>query len=205
VALAWDPAFGHGEAAFEAVSAAAERLRGFARWPTVEEIDLALADLARVRFVVQAPKSRRRRGAIDAAALYDGRISVEGVVPTRPRSWHDLMNALVWASFPRSKRALHARLYRAMRERLAAPATRLPNARTREQDLLAMLDEGGVLSITDSHGVERRFVFGHAILEHRLEGIDVRPRDIVLRAERAIEGVADADALLARWLEDGGS
>ena len=40
---------------------------------------------------------------------YDARIALERVVPTRARSWHDLLNALVWATFPRAKLALHAR------------------------------------------------------------------------------------------------
>jgi hypothetical protein len=210
-AVSWDPRFGIGDRAFESVDAAAKRLRRFSAWPSVEDIDRALADLvAPIRFVVQAPKTRRRRGPVDAALLYDGRISVEGVVPTRARSWHDLLNALVWASFPKSKRALHARQHRAMCARIGASIRRLPNARTREQDLLAMLDEGGVLTIVGSDGFEQRFVFGHAILEHRLAGLDARPRDISLRSDAVLPPTLDArralaDALLTTWLEQGGS
>jgi hypothetical protein len=96
--------------------------------------------------VLQAPRPRgRRRQALRTAdELYDGRIA-QGAVPTRARSWHDLLNALVWATFPRSKRALHGRQHALLAARTAGPFARLPGARTREQDCLALVDEGGVL------------------------------------------------------------
>lgn len=186
----WDPRFGIDDSAFEAVRAAADRLRGFPTFPSVAQLDRALRDLVPIRFVPQPPKKRRRRGPVDPSALYDGRITVHGEVPTREGSWHDLMNALVWASFPSAKQALHARLYRAMCARIEAGATRLPNARTREQDELAMLDEGGVLIAG-----ERRLVFGHAILEHRI----VAPEMPIRPCEVELDG-SDADRALARWL-----
>jgi hypothetical protein len=188
----WNPHFGEDDHAFDSVRAAAERLRHFSRWPTVEELDRALTDLVPVRFVLQPPKRRRRRGPIDPTALYDGSISVRREVPTRAESWHDLLNALVWASFPKSKTALHARLHRAMCARISAHDLRLPNARTKEQDLLAMIDEGGVLIAGD-----RRLVFGHAILEHRIVAPDMPIRPCELALEDA------TDAALAGWLETG--
>lgn len=104
-----------------------------------------------MRFREQPPKRRRRgrRGPLDAAALYDARIHLEGWVPTRPGSWHDFLNMLVWAAFPRAKVELHARQHRAMAARLDAAARTLPGARTREQDGLAILDEGGLLLLCE--------------------------------------------------------
>jgi len=77
-------------------------------------------------------------------------------VPTRPGSWHDLMNALVWATFPRAKRALHERQHR-----LVVPAAPAESARRpRELDALALLDEGGVVVLASAgaldEGDERR-------------------------------------------------
>lgn len=152
-------------------------------FPTFEIVDAALSSFAAVRFV--APLPRRRRGApVVADDLYDARIVRRGEVPTRT-CWHDLANALVWARFPLSKRALHARQLRAITQRLAPDATQLPGARTAEQDALAMLDEGGLLVVptagapagSDAEtlrvlcqtGRARVHVFGHALLEHVAE------------------------------------
>lgn len=89
--------------------------------------------------------------------MYDARIVNEGVVPTREGSWHDLMNALVWATFPRAKKALHTRQHGLVR--VAQPGESL--RRPRELDALALLDEGGVAVTKDG----ARIVFGHAIYE----------------------------------------
>lgn len=89
--------------------------------------------------------------------MYDARIVNEGVVPTREGSWHDLMNALVWATFPKAKKALHTRQHGLVR--VAEPGESL--RRPRELDALALLDEGGVAVLRDGS----RVVFGHAIYE----------------------------------------
>lgn len=95
-------------------------------------------------------------------------------MPTRPGSWHDLMNALVWATFPRAKRALHERQHG-----LVVPAAPGESARRpRELDALALLDEGGLVVVAnvpleDEDALARALgaceataiVFGHAIYE----------------------------------------
>ncbi len=94
----------------------AEVARSFAKmtdWPTAAEIDRELSSRARIRFVVAARRPRRKRGPVDLRSLYDAHI-VRGEVPTRERHWHDFLNALVWATFPRAKAALHARQHRAL-------------------------------------------------------------------------------------------
>ena len=55
---------------------------------------------------------------------------------------------LAWATFPRAKRMVNARQVAALRARAAEPSSRLPGARTREQDALAMLDEGGLIVLS---------------------------------------------------------
>jgi len=127
---------------------------------------------APVRFVEAAPPPRRRgrrRDPIDPRALYDARITLDRVVPTRAASWHDLMNALVWGTFPRAKRALHARQHRAIGARLLPGARTLPPTRTRELDALALLDEGGVVFPAGEQGPV--VVFGHAIYESLALGV----------------------------------
>jgi hypothetical protein len=43
-----------------------------------------------------------------SARDYESHILETGLVPTRPDTWHDVLNALVWLRFPRFKAALNA-------------------------------------------------------------------------------------------------
>ncbi|HSO36534.1 MAG TPA: DUF3025 domain-containing protein, partial [Labilithrix sp.] len=103
----WDSGFTALSPLFWPIADAAGALQGEC-FPQPEAIDAALGTRAGVRFERQRPVARRRRGPRDPSSMYDARIKA-GCVPTRPGSWHDLMNALVWATFPASKRALHER------------------------------------------------------------------------------------------------
>lgn len=147
--------------------------------PDARALQAAFGDrIAPFRFEPQTHK--RGRGALDFDALYEVRIALHGVIPTRTHV-HDLMNALVWATFPRSKRALAERQHRALVAQVGERPTQLPNARTRERDVLAMIDEGGVLSV----GSEL-LIFGHAIYEH-LGTTDAPVRGFPIVLEAGVE------------------
>jgi hypothetical protein len=171
---------------FESVRDVAALLPLSSRWPTVAELDAALSPAAGVRFVAgEKIRPRRRRDRpIDGDELYEIRIASRREVPTRAHSAHDLLNALAWACFPAAKWALAEQLASAQRARLASHPWRLPGARTRRHDRLALLDEGGVLLAARepsppggdalasalADGRARALVFGHALLEHALAG-----------------------------------
>jgi hypothetical protein len=121
------------------------------RLPDLEQLNWLLGPSAGMRFVVQRQDMK-----------YDECIDLRREVPTRPGHWHDFMNALVWATFPHSKRALHAR------QRPLVAAQRGP--RCAEADALAILDEAGVLGCA-----EGPLVFGHAVLEALALGTPVVP------------------------------
>src|SRR5262249_38351080 len=142
---------------------AAAKLEGFARWPEPEELSCLFDGDSPVRFVPAAPRARRGR-RLGPSERYDALIIEHRLVPTRRGSSHDLLNALVWATFPRAQRALHARQPRAITSRLG-PDLRLPGGRTRDQDAVAMLDEGGVVLLQGGGETPFRIVFGHAIYE----------------------------------------
>lgn len=203
----------------------AERLAAFEEWPSVDALDAALRDRLAVGSAVRLElqhkkKPRRRRAPLDRDSLYVVRITEHGRIPTRERSWHDLTNALVWAAFPKSKRALTARQLAILDARVPRSATALPNARSREEDALAMVDEGGILLATsddDAAAVSaalRRgqpaalrsaapYVFGHALMEHAIAGrTDVRGYAVVLAVEEP-GSPRSVDAALARWIERG--
>jgi hypothetical protein len=136
-----------------------ERLADPRDWPEVAAYRALLG--ADVDFVV--PGGRLPAG-LDASDVDDSYIGhcVRGAVPTRPRNLHDLMNALTWAAYPRAKLALCRRQVEVARAR----GPRTNRLRTKAQDRLAMLDEGGLLALPD--GDER--VFGHGLLEDLVLG-----------------------------------
>lgn len=207
-------------------------------WPSVARIGEVLAACGvtnvagtPLRTELQPPKPRRAApGALRRRdELYDARIDGEGVLPTRARSYHDLFNALVWASFPRTKAAISARQHAIWRRTLPQTFHRLPSARTREQDALAMLDEGGLVLVTSPEqeaevaslvadgaldvlearareGTLAGVIVGHAVYEHFVSASGpVRAATVVLslRAPLAEPGlVGRVDAALAAQVND---
>jgi len=141
---------------FWPLARAASRFEPHTDWPLLPELDAlyeqmtAGRDVTRLRFGENVRKQDKRVGGrVNLDALYDARISKYGEVPSRERDWHDFFNALCFATFPRSKLALHARQYAILEQRVGHDAPRLPGARTREQDALTLFDEGGVVVAAD--------------------------------------------------------
>jgi hypothetical protein len=171
--------------------------------PDVRALDALLSTSAGVRFEAADPVGTPRR----KRAPYDTSITMRGVVPTREGSWHDLMNALVWAVFPRSKRALHTLQARFVAEERAAGS----GHRSAAHDALAILDEGGVIVCGDAvytdevsirlaldQGRARALAFGHAIYESEAIGA---PRPVV-RARSLVVPAYDDDAGLVRAADE---
>ena len=124
----------------------------------------------------------------DFAEKYEPRIYLRGEVQMRENNWHDLLNALVWLTFPRAKAALNARHYRAQCAQQALGAVN----RGPQQDALTLFDEGGVVVMSAQPALARLlrehawkmlfweqraalagalgfFVFGHALYEKALQ------------------------------------
>ena len=121
-------------------------------------------------------------GAKDA--YYELKVFRTGEVETRPDSWHDFFNALVWLAFPRSKARINAMH--------AAAMAREEGKRGPLRDLLTVFDEGGAIVLCDDaqliallnkgewkklfwesrervlHAM-RIAVFGHAVMEKAVE------------------------------------
>jgi hypothetical protein len=178
-------------------------------WPNVGDYARAFEGEAAVRFE-EAKRGRKRGGdvPISRVDLYDAVIVNRRVVPTRPRMWHDFLNAMVWATFPAAKLALHRRQHVAIERWIPAGATQLPNARTRELDALALVDEGGMLLLDHGRGGERqRILFGHALFEGLVFEQPAMPGRAVVLDASAVSPPTDrrhalalADELLAKHL-----
>ena len=197
------------------------------RWPGHAELN-ALAGTVRnaggmpIRFVAPRDPARGQR------PHYEAHIAATGEVETRSESWHDLFNALVWITFPRTKAAINAQHAAILEAGGAAEARHRSPAR----DALTLFDEGGVIVASTSPEMrrlivdfrwkelfwERRaelaattrfFAFGHACYEQALApyigmvaktvSVDVAPD--LLSAAPAREAEI-ADALAARFFSD---
>ncbi|MEO8333021.1 MAG: DUF3025 domain-containing protein [Gallionella sp.] len=88
-----------------------------------------------LRFVPQ------QSGKLPFEEQYEPRCYLRGDVPTRAYNWHDLFNALVWLTFPKTKAVLNARHYAALIEERASGHTR----RGAVRDVNTLFDESGVI------------------------------------------------------------
>jgi hypothetical protein len=217
----------------DGVAPALHTLRDLDAFPAVRDLDARLGALlppregGRYRLVEDRSVRPRKAPPRPVSERYDVVIDARGEIPTRPDNWHDLFNALVWASFPRAKSRLSARQRRLHEERARRGDD--TNARTRAQDALALLDEGGVLSLCAPgdldtltralsdrplaeivrEGRARVLLFGHAALEHLVHGDGVRAVVIPLAVEDPHGPLsvvrARTDLALAATLDDDGA
>lgn len=212
----------HDAPCFAAVRSIMEGLLADGRWPTLAE----LSQVAGIRCEADVGGGPRR-GLRSRAKLYDALIAEQGVLPTRAENWHDLFNVVSWATFPHAKRALHARQFRRLAERVPEHYDKLPGARTEEQSALTRLDEGGMLvalpdaeqlgaltHVLQSLAIARQpleaqhlapfgascRIFGHALHEHlALGGLVPRAALVVLAVPPS-----ELDTTLAALLMDDG-
>ena len=160
-------------------------------WPRLDELQYLLENSRTrivnsqnipIRFVSQGTKPRSFEDK------YEPRIYLKGEVPLRAGNWHDLLNALVWLTFPRSKAALNRRHF------LAAVESEEKGEKNRGpvRDALTLFDEGGVIvACSDSRltpwlvdfkwkelfwinrdavtASMKFYLFGHAIYEKALQ------------------------------------
>lgn len=236
----WVPRFAHTRPQLAPLRDACSFLDAQNDWPSLADLNHELArrrpTVATGLATTLVEQPMKRPGVPPIDQLYDGRIYLRGEIPTRSRTWHDLFNVIGWLAFPQTKRAINQRQYEALvpwyDSALLADGTRpkLPGARTREQDALAMVDEGGLLLLVDETHAQRLFelldqgthdelldlvrehalvpiVFGHAMHEHLMSSdAPVRALPIPLRCgaiPSSLErSIALADRLLAAALED---
>ena len=139
----WDPNFPARSPMFEPLRAPASAL-AMADWPTRPALQSLLGrggDPVMTRSgrpLRLVPAGGRMRSFEER---YEARIHLRGEMAFRERNWHDLLNVLVWLTFPRAKAALNARHFEALENQRAAGAANRGPA----QDALTLFDEGGVI------------------------------------------------------------
>ncbi|MEY3900882.1 MAG: hypothetical protein RL189_188 [Pseudomonadota bacterium] len=106
-----------------------------------------------IRFVKQQRVMRNRRNDLGWHANYQLRIFLTGEVPSRPDNWHDFFNAWTWIYLPKLKAAINSRHFSCIDETSEFPWKTGGGNRSREQDMLTLFDEGGLLVVTDDDGL----------------------------------------------------
>jgi hypothetical protein len=162
-------------------------LSEFADWPNADGLNLLKTHLSQdnqpiPQFVCQSQLE-------ESEQYYEQIIFQQQIIPTRPNSWHDLFNALVWLQFPKTKGLLNQLHVEDIQQFGLSP-------RTSRRNNLTHFDECGVI-LTYQKGnlaeqliddlaahhwhkvfVENRhcwgkqlnsFIFGHANLEMLLQ------------------------------------
>jgi len=94
-----------------------------------------------LRFVPQA------HGNLSFEAQYEPRCYLTGEVQMRAHNLHDLFNALVWLTFPRTKAAINGRHYRALTAEDNADGVVAGSQRGAVRDVNTLLDESGVVVV----------------------------------------------------------
>lgn len=92
-----------------------------------------------LRFVSQA------QGKLLFEGQYEPRCFLRGEVQTCENNWHDLLNALVWLTFPKAKAAINARHYQALTEAKSNESANSKSQRGAVRDTNTLLDESGVI------------------------------------------------------------
>lgn len=166
-------------------------------------------------------------GWLPFEAQYEPRSYLKGEVPTRENNWHDLLNALVWLTFPKAKAAINRRHYQALTQE-AGTACRSQRGTVR--DTCTLLDESGVIVVCAEEELaelmvnfrwkelfwKRRthvrssmgfFLFGHGLYEKTLQPyIGMTGQGLMLPVEQAFfawpqpRQLAHLDDLLADYL-----
>ncbi|MGJ8681130.1 DUF3025 domain-containing protein [Paraglaciecola sp.] len=107
---------------------------------------------------------------IQATDLYYEQIIFQkNTVPTRPNSWHDLFNGLVWLQFPKTKRLLNQLHVQDIEQYGLSP-------RTKQRNHLTHFDECGVI-ITYEKGEGNQELIKQ-LAEHEWHKVFVHNRDL---------------------------
>lgn len=174
-------------------------------WPGVTELNrllcLQLPQSPWTFIKQEKPPRRSKSKGMASLSGYLELVLKHHKVPVREFSLHDLLNALTYTMFPKSKRAL------AERHQSESPQGITPGLnRTRTQDLLTIFDEGGVIRLYSADQQHRDIVFGHAVYEHMINGIGLRAARLDFYGCDQIigssiqEATGLADRLLSEWL-----
>jgi len=119
---------------------------GESDFPTLQDCNALLAKYPPSISVLSGMPLRfvpQQSGVLPFEAQYEPRCYLAGEVQMRTNNWHDLLNAMVWLTFPKTKAALNSRHYHALIDEMESDKTRRGSVR----DVNTLLDESGVIVV----------------------------------------------------------
>lgn len=106
----------------------------FTDWPNAH----GLNDLKKLWGNLHIPNFICQSQLIESDRYYEQIIHQQHIIPTRPNSWHDLFNGLIWLQFPQTKKLLNQQHVEDIEEYGLSP-------RTLRRNNLTHFDECGVI------------------------------------------------------------
>jgi hypothetical protein len=217
----WNPEFARFSSMLAPLRPLADKLPHIG-WPNVEVLNHVAVDAGRrivnargQRIVFAAPRQ--------GGPGFEARTFESGEVEVRFINWHDLLNALVWMTYPTAKAAINGRHNQALEQEA-------PGARSPARDALTHFDEDGVVVLSADPALSelirafawkelfwnrrdavrrqmRFFLFGHALCEKALAPfVGMTGKALVFHVppavlERSAEGLrAEIDRLTALFV-----
>ena len=198
-------------------------LSSFADWPNAQGLNV----LKKIWGNVDIPNFVCQSQLIESDNYYEQIIHQQHIIPTRPNSWHDLFNSLIWLQFPQTKRLLNQQHVEDIQEHGLSPRTLRRNNLThfdecgviityQRSDFFSKLTKNLKQHQWQSVFVENRqywgceinsFIFGHANLEMLLDPfIGLTGKYLTLEVDSQFstlsysKQVTQIDALLVRQI-----
>jgi hypothetical protein len=109
-------------------------LSRYTDWPNAH----GLNDLKKIWGNIDIPNFVCQSQLIESDNYYEQIIHQQHIIPTRPNSWHDLFNGLIWLQFPQTKRLLNQQHVEDIQKYGLSP-------RTLRRNNLTHFDECGVI------------------------------------------------------------
>jgi hypothetical protein len=189
VAPTWDHDFARRSPMFAPLRALADRLPEIG-WPNVEVLNHVADETGRRIVNARGQRIRFVTSGEDRGPGFESRTWLAGEVEVRRIDWHDLLNALVWITYPTAKASINGR-HQAALEAEAGASWRNDARRSPVRDALTHFDEDGVVVLCSQPGLSellrgfawkdlfwqrraqvrhsmRFFVFGHALYQKAL-------------------------------------
>lgn len=176
----WDPEYSTRSPIFDTLAAVSRYFRDFQNWPEITDYQRVFSEqLAEIRPVEQA-------AVINSfEEQYEPRVYLKQELQTRTENWHDFFNALIWLSFPQTKKTLNALHFQQASQRSPGSNRSLLENRITQFDecgAIIISDQQYLLDLISGHRWEELFidhadafeqhirciVFGHAIYEKAL-------------------------------------
>lgn len=163
-------------------------LSHFTHWPNAQ----GLNDVNKRKGKMDIPEFVCQSKLPESEHYYEQIIHQQQIIPTRPNSWHDLFNGLIWLQYPKTKKLLNQQHVEDIELHGLSP-------RTHRRNNLTHFDECGVILTYQSDSVAERLIQDLAM--HKWQSVFVENRKMWGKELNAfIFGHANLEMLLQPFI-----